>query len=240
MTDELWPGGPRFMRSGSAFKLGTDSVLLADFASGTGAKRVFDLGCGSGVLAVLLAWSDPGITLVDGVEIQRQAATLASINAEMNGLASRVRITAGDLREHRDLYDAGDYDLVVSNPPYFAEGSGYTSDNEAAAIARDERSCTISDVCRAAAYLTRWGGRFCLVHRPERLSEVFCVLTENGLEPKRLRMVQYRADAAPNLVLIDARRGGKPGLEIMAPLIMTDETGADSPEIARIYHRSGQ
>ena len=238
-TDELWPGGPRFLKGG-AFSLGTDSVLLADFASGAGAKRVCDLGCGSGILSVLVAWNDPAVTLVDGVEIQKQAAAAASVNVEMNRLSSRVRITAGDLREYRELFDAGDYDMVVSNPPYFPSGSGYASEDEAAAVARDERSCTLADVCGAAAYLTRWGGRFCLVHRPERLSEVFCALTAAGLEPKRLRLVQHRADAAPNLALIEARRGGRPGLEIKAPLLMTDETGGDSPEIRRIYHRSEQ
>jgi len=95
-------------------------------------------------------------------------------------------------------------------------------------------------VCRAAAYAVRWGGSFAIVHRPERLSELFCTLTACGLEPKRMRMTQYKNGVAPNLVLIEARRGGKPGLVIEPPLIMTDDNGAESEEIRRIYRRGEQ
>ena len=76
-----------------------------------------------------------------------------------------------------------------------------------------------------------------MVHRPERLSEIFCALTRHGLEPKRLRMVQYKSGHAPNLVLIEARRGGKPGLNIEKPLILCCEDGSDTEEVREIYHR---
>ena len=108
------------------------------------------------------------------------------------------------------------------------------------AHARDERTCTMQDICTAMAYLTRWGGSAALVHRPERLSELLCTLTAAGLEPKRLRTVAYKADAAPNLVLVEARRGGKPGLTVSPPLALCTPDGADSDEIRRIYHRRTQ
>ena len=97
-----------------------------------------------------------------------------------------------------------------------------------------------SDICAAMAYLTRWGGSAALVHRPERLSELLCTLTAAGLEPKRLRTVAYKADAAPNLVLVETRRGGKPGLTVSPPLALCTPDGADSDEIRRIYHRRTQ
>jgi tRNA1Val (adenine37-N6)-methyltransferase len=125
----------------------------------------------------------------------------------------------------------------VSNPPYYAEGRGKSSLKDGRASAREERTCTLADVCAAASYLTRWGGLFALVHKPERLAEVICALRENGLEPKRLRFVQYNAEAAPNLILIESRRGGKPSLRIEAPLILADEYGNDTEEVKRIYHR---
>jgi len=108
------------------------------------------------------------------------------------------------------------------------------------AHARDERTCTMQDICTAMAYLTRWGGSAALVHRPERLSELLCALTAAGLEPKRLRTVAYKADTAPNLVLVEARRGGKPGLTVSPPLALCTPDGADSDEIRRIYHRRTQ
>jgi len=233
--DELWPGGPRFKQVEGSFKLSTDSVLLAHFASGIRAKRILDLGCGAGVLTVLSAHARPGVR-VEGIDIQPESAELTGENMAENGF-DPSGIINGDLREYRELFKAGAYDLVLSNPPYFAVESGYNAPAEGRAIARDERCCTLDDLCAAAKYLCRWGGAFALVHRPERLSEIFCAMTKHGLEPKRLRMVQYKAGYAPNLVLIEARRGGKPGLNIEKPLILCAADGSDTEEVKMIYHR---
>lgn len=231
--DELWPGGPRFRQGG--FRLSTDSVLLAAFARGIRADNIVDLGCGAGVLTVLLSAARPAARIC-GVELQSEAAELCRENMRENGYDSGG-IFCADLREHRALLPAGSFDLVISNPPYFAENSGRTAPEPGRAAARDERFCTLGDLCAAAKYLCRWGGSFALVHRPERLSEIFCAMTASGLEPKRLRTVQYKEGAAPNLVLVEARRGGKPSLAIEPPLILTDGQGNDSPEVKEIYHR---
>ena len=234
MYDTLWPGGPRFIREGGAFRLSTDSVLLAHFAASVRAGTIFDLGCGAGVLTVLLGLSHPKAAL-GGVELRSEAAALCRRNLEENGLDAGGVLT-GDLRAHRSFLKAGAYDLVVSNPPYFASGSGYTAPDPDRAAARDERDCTLDELCAAAGYLCRWGGAFALVHRPERLVEIFAALRAHGLEPKRLRMVQHRFDSAPSLALIESRRGGNPGLTVCAPLLLTDETGGDSAEAKEIYH----
>lgn len=233
--DELWPGGPKFKQAEGSFKLSTDSVLLSHFCSGIRAKKIIDLGCGAGVLTVLLHVTHPAAA-VSGVEIQEPAAALCRENLRENGFSADDILT-GDLREYRSLLTAGSFDLVVSNPPYFAAESGYTAPDEGRATARDERSCTLDDLCGAAKYLCRWGGTFALVHRPERLSEIFCTMSMHGIEPKRLRMVQYKAGYAPNLVLIEGRRGGKPGLNIEKPLILALADGGDTEEIKTIYHR---
>lgn len=233
--DELWPGGPRFLQTKGSFPLSTDSVLLAHFVADVRAERIMDLGCGAGVLTVLLHVSHPD-AFIDGAELQPESAELCRQNLELNGCdAGGIRTM--DLRAHRGALEAGGYDLVVSNPPYFAAGSGFSAPDERRAAARDERFCTLDDVCAAAAWLTRWGGAFAMVHRPERLSEIFCTLTAHGLEPKRLRTVRHRADAAPNLVLVEARRGGRPGLAIEAPLVLCAPDGGDSSELKQIYHR---
>ena len=234
MYDTLWPGGPRFLQSGDGYKLSTDSVLLAHFAAPLRAGTIFDLGCGAGVLTVLLGLSHPKAAL-GGIELRAEAAALCRRNLEENGMDAGG-ILCGDLREHRRLRKAGAYDLVVSNPPYFASGSGYAAPDPDRAAARDERECTLDDLCAAAGYLCRWGGAFALVHRPERLADAFCTLRAHGLEPKRLRLVRHRFDRAPNLALIEARRGGKPGLTVCAPLLLTAPDGGDSAEIREIYH----
>lgn len=232
---ELWSGGPLFAQS-EHFKLGTDSVLLADFVNIGAYRRGIDLGCGSGILPLLLLSRSEKLQMT-GLEINGAACACAQKNLERNGLTERSDIVCGDIKNCRELFKSGEFDLVVANPPYFAEGSGYSSPDDARAAAREERSCNLDDICKAAAFLCRTGGAFCLVHRAERLSEVFCKLSAAGLEPKRLRTVSHSAKSEPSLVLIEARRGGKPGLKIMPPLFLRNSDGSESDEILKIYHR---
>ena len=231
--DELWPG-TRFVRGGHGFPLGTDAVLLADFAARGQVKRFADLGCGAGVILILLAQAYPTARGF-GIELQADAAETARENAGLNGVLDRCDIRCGDLRNVSDLPEAGAFDLVVSNPPYFPVGSGYSAPEGSRRAAREERFCTMDDLCCAAARLTRWGGRFCVVHRPERLSELFVTLTKYALEPKRLRTVCRTAADAPSLVLVEAQRGANPGLVIEPPLALYDADGAESDESRRIY-----
>ena len=233
--DELWPGGPKLACGEGGFPLSTDSVLLANFVNAANPKNIIDLGCGAGVLSVLLAIRYEKAQLT-GLEIQPQSAALSRLSLEANGCAN-ASIVEGDMRNHRSLFTAGAYDLVVSNPPYFPVKGGYSAPDEARRIAREEICCTLSDVCAAAAWLCKWGGAFYMVHRPERLSEICCAASSVGLEPKRLRMVQYKYDAPPNLVLIEFRRGAKPGMTVEKPLILANPDGSDTDEIIEMYHR---
>lgn len=234
--DELWPGGPRFLQTKGSFKLSTDSVLLADFARAGKNARCLDLGCGTGVLLILLAAKMPEAMLT-GIEIQPAFAALSRENLMENCYDTRGQVIEGDLRRLRELVPAESFDLVVSNPPYFAAGTGYSAPNAPRAAAREEQSCTLSDLCAAAKWALRWGGSFAVVHRPERLSELFCAMTEAGIEPKRLREVVSSPGKAPSLVLVEGRRGGGKGLSIEAPLVLTDSAGAETDETQKIYRR---
>ena len=232
---ELWSGGPTFAQS-EHFKLGTDSILLADFVNTGSYRRGIDLGCGSGILPLLLLNRTEKLHMT-GLEINKAACEYASENLARNVLEERSKIICGDIKNHRELFKTGEFDLIVSNPPYFAAGSGYSSPDDGRANAREEKCCSLDDICKAAAYLCRTGGAFCLVHRAERLSEVLCKLSAVGLEPKRLRTVSHSAVNEPSLVLIEARRGGKPGLKIMPPLFLRNSDGSETDEILKIYHR---
>ena len=233
--NELWQGGPVFAQA-EHFKLGTDSVLLASFASAKSARRGIDLGCASGVVALLLLSENERLCMT-GLEIVPEAAELARENMEKNGFSARSQIVCGDIRRHRELFRSGEFDLVVSNPPYFPLGSGRLSPDKKRAAARGETDCTLSDICAAAAFLCRTGGRVCFVHKPERLSELFCAMSARGIEPKRLRLVCHTQNSAPNLVLVEGRRGGNPGLKIEPALVLRNPDGMETDEILKIYHR---
>ena len=183
----LWPGGPR-LKQAAHFRLGTDCVLLADFVNTAGARRGIDLGCASGAAMLLLLERAPKLSMT-GLEIVPEAAALARENMALNGFSDRAEIVTGDIREHRSLFRAGSFDLLVCNPPYFPQKSGALPADAQRAAARSELLCTLPELCRAAAFLLQTGGRAFFVHRPERLSELLVCLTQAGLEPKRLRLV---------------------------------------------------
>lgn len=192
------------------FPLGADSLDLGRFATVRRGARVCDLGCGSGALALLLCEREENLVLT-GVEQSPVAADLARRNFQENGIPATV--LTGDLRE-RGLLPPGEFELVVSNPPWFAQGAGRSG-----GPARCEESCTLAELCATAGYLTKNGGRFALVHRPERLVDLFAALRAAGLEPKRLRLVQHRSHVPPSAALVEAVRQGQSGLEVLPTLL---------------------
>lgn len=238
MSAERWealaPGGLRFVYGNGQFPPGLDSFVLSSLPKLKPGLRVCDLGCGTGLLALLLLQRQRDLT-VTGLDIQPEAIRLAKLAASENGLTDRLTFRLGDLREAP--LPAGAFDLAVCNPPYFSPSSGPLPEDRARRAARTEETCTLEDVCRAAARLLRWSGSFCLVHKPERLTDLLCALRQAVLEPKRLRLVVPRPEAAPSLILVEARRGGRPGLTIEPPLILEGPDGSPSPELDRIYFR---
>jgi len=239
MIDELWLGGPRFVESEGVYRIGTDSVLLAYFAYSSCANKEIlaaDLGSGSGILSILLATLNPSLT-IDAIELQPEAVINSGENARLSGVSDRVNVIESDIRNHREFLKSGIYDLVVANPPYYAVSAGALSDNISRATSRSEITCSLDDVVKAASYLTRWGGSFSLVHKPERLSDTFRTMDKYGFEPKRMRAVQNKANSEPNLILVEGRRGGKPSLKFEAPLILRNDDDTDSDEVIKMYRR---
>ena len=214
------------------FPLGTDAVACAWFADFPKNSRICDLGCGSGAISLMLLASDRSLQIT-GIELMPQAAALAKENAKVNELPFSV--IEADLRKIRELLPAGCMDGVVSNPPYFPVGSGFAAKG-ILAQARSEETCTLSQLTEAAGWLLKTGGRFVLVHRPERLADLICSLRQAKLEPKRVRFVRHSAQLPVSLVLIEARKGGKPGLSYEHDLILQDDQG-ETPEYQRMYHR---
>ena len=233
MAETLWNGGPLLEQSPGVFPMGTDSVVLADFARPGPRDRILDLGAGSGILSILLSCERPNVTLT-AVEIQPEACALARRNFLLNGLSERITLLEADLRDR--CVDAGVFDLVISNPPYFRQDSGYVAQGNLG-MARSDSVCTLPELCEAAGWAAKWGGSFCLVFRPERLCDLFSALRESGFEPKRIRPVHHSPGKPVNLILLEARRGGKPGLRWEPDLYLYTPEGAESAETRRIYRR---
>lgn len=236
-TDELWPGGYRLTFDDRAFLPGTDSFLLGAFPRVARGEKVCDLGCGGGILGLLLLSRQPECS-VTGVEMQESACALARENTADNGLSDRLVCLCADLRALKGILPCGGFDRVITNPPYFRTGSGPAAAGGARQTARSDAACTISDVCAAGAALLRWGGCFDVVFRAERLSELLVAMTQHRLEPKRLRWVQPRVDAAPSLALVEGKKGAHAGLITAPPLLLHQADGSETPELAEIYFRN--
>ena len=231
-TERLWPGGPRYFYDERCFPPSTDSFLLASFAAPRRGERVCDLGAGAGLLGLLLLAREPSLT-VTGIERDAHACAMLARNAAENDLP--MAALHADLRQ-RETLPAGAFQLAVSNPPYFDPRAGAVAEG-ARGDARAELTAALEDVFAAAERLVRWGGRFCLVYRPERLAALMTAAVAHGLEPKRLQTVQHTARSAPSLVLLECRRGGKPGLSVEPPLLLRLEDGGESPDVRRAYFR---
>ena len=230
--ETLW-NGVRLLQPDGHFRLGTDSVACAAFANFPRDAKIADLGCGSGALALMLLANDPSFHIT-GIELQESAARTAEENARINGV--NFTVLHGDLRQIRSLLPAGSMDGCISNPPYFPVGSGQAAVG-ALAQARSEETCSLAQLTDAAAWLLRTGGKFCLVHRPERLTDLIWELRSRNLEPKRLQFVRHSAQKPVSLVLLEARKGGKPGLSYEPELILHHPDGTPTGQSDCIYHR---
>lgn len=232
--DDLQRNGYRIIQNGKLFCFGMDAVLLSGFARVREGERVLDLGTGTGIIPILLAAKTPGEHFT-GLEISAVSADMARRSVLLNDLEQRIEIVQGDIKEAGELFTPASFDTVTSNPPYMIGQHGLVNPDIEKAAARHEILCTLEDVIRAAAKLVRPGGRFYMVHRPFRLAEIICTLSAYRLEPKRMQLVYPYVDKEPNMVLIEAVRGGKPRMTVEKPLIVYERPGVYMPEITELY-----
>ena len=217
----------------------TDTILLSNFAAVKNGDRVVELGTGCGTIPLLMI-RDSSPKSIIAVELQQDAIELLKSSIDLN-LQNGVENSAlihplhGDIRDIASLLPAGESDLVVCNPPYKLSGSGITNPDPSKLTARHESECTLDDICEAARWLLRFGGRFVMCQRPERLTDVLSCMRAHDLEPKRLRMVQGRADKAPKLFLCEAKRGSKPGYMDVLPALIIEDEGGFTDEMKQIY-----
>jgi len=232
--DELNKNNYRIIQNASKFCFGMDAVLLTGFVKVLPGERLLDLGTGTGIIPILLEAKTKGSHFT-GLEIQEDSADMARRSVALNGLQDKIDIVTGDIRQASSIFKPGSFDVITSNPPYMNNSHGLINPNETKAIARHEILCTLEDVVREASRLLKMCGRFYLVHRPFRLVEIINTLSAWRLEPKRMRLVHPYIDKEPNIVLIEAVKGGKSMVKIEPPLIVYKEKNVYSDEIHDIY-----
>lgn len=227
---ENLPNGLTLTLCEGAFPLSTDSMVLSYFVHLPKNARVLDLGSGCGTLGLLLCAKDPGCRIT-GVEISENAHREALENIRRNSLDARMESICADLRSVSERFSPGSFSSCVSNPPYFSGGAASWS----LPTARQEGSCTPDDLFCCGAKLLKFGGDFFLVHKPERMAELISTAAKYSLEAKRLCLLRHREGAPVNLILLQLRKGAKPGL-VWEEITLHHADGSPTPVYREIYH----
>ncbi len=232
--DDLQRNGYGIIQNPKKFCFGMDAVLLSGFAREASGERLLDLGTGTGIIPILME-AKTKIPHLTGLEIQPESADMARRSVALNGLEEKISIVEGDIKEADRIFEAASFDCITSNPPYMIGQHGLTGENEAKMIARHEVLVTFEEIAAVTEKLLRPGGHFYLVHRPFRLAEIMTTLSAHHLEPKRMQLVYPFVDKEPNMVLLEAVRGGNPRMTVEKPLIVYKEPGVYMPEILEVY-----
>lgn len=227
---EQLPNGYTLCLTAGAFPLSTDSMVLAHFVRLPKAARVLDLGAGCGTLGLLLCARREDCA-VTGVELDEAAHATAMDNILRNGLQARMESICADLRQIPALLPAGSFSVCVSNPPYYTGGPA----SRTTPTARRDDCCTSRDLMFAAGHALQYGGSFFLVHKPEKLAELIVRASEFQLEVKRLMFLRHKEGSPVNLIFLQLRKCGKPGMLFEEEsLFRTD--GTPTPFYNTVYH----
>lgn len=210
-TLENLGNGYRILQRRDAFRFGTDAVKLADFTNVKPGDAIMDLCTGTGIVPILLHNRASSLS-VTGLELQEQIAEMAERSVKLNGLTDSIKIVQGDVREVRKNFAAESFHVVTCNPPYMKNETGKQNLTESVSIARHEICCNLEDCITAAAYLLRSGGRFTMVHRPERLTDIMALMRRERLEPKRLAFFADGKGNIPRLLVIEGQKNRNSGL----------------------------
>jgi len=230
---EQLPNGFTLELEKGCFPLSTDSMVLAHFLSLPKNARVLDLGSGAGTLGLLLCAKDSGCT-VTGVELDEAAHSCALQNIRRNGISSRVESICTDLRCVPEIFAPGSFSCCVSNPPYFSGGPA-SADTP---LARREDACSLKELMHSASWALKYGGDFFLVHRPERLADIIARAAEAGMEAKRLLLIRHRPQSSISILVMQLRKGGRPGLKIEEACLF-EANGSPSSFYKAVYHIPG-
>ena len=212
---------------------GTDAILLAAFASVKRKDKACDMGTGCGIIPLI--WCKGETKEITAIDIQPAAIEQLKKSIELNSLGERIKPVNCDLRSLKGVLEGASYDLVTMNPPYKPVGTGIESVSKADKIARHETECTIDDAVSAAAKLLKFGGRFCMCHRPERLCDIIVSMRQGGIEVKRIRFVVQSEGCKPWLVLVEGKRGSKSHVVVESQLVMKDKDGNNTDEFRSMF-----
>ena len=235
--DDLEYKDLKIIQNRDGFCFGIDSVLLSDFAKNIrNNSKVIDLGTGTGILCILLSGKTKNTSFV-GVEIQEEVAEMATRSVKLNKLENRISILNENILNLRNIYKEKSFDAIVTNPPYKKINTGLVNTEDKKLISRHEITASLEDFVHIASYLLKDFGELYMVHRPDRLVDIFSIMRKEKIEPKLIKYVYPKNNKKANMVLIKGVKLGNPFLEYEDNLTVYNEDGSYTDEILKIYNK---
>ena len=235
--DDLEFKNLKIIQNKDGFCFGIDSVLLSDFAKNIKKdSMVLDLGTGTGIIPILLCGKTK-LKKVTGIELQEEVAKMAKKSIKLNNLEDKFNVINENILNLNKIYENQTFDVIVSNPPYKKKDTGITNENEKKIISRHEISASLEDFIKISKDLLKDKGEFYMVHRPERLVDIFELMRKYQIEPKILKMVYSYKNKEPKLILIKGVKNAKPFLKVESNLYIYEDTGKYTKEILKIYNK---
>ncbi len=237
-VDDLQLNGIKIIQNPNWFCFGTDAVLLADYATHSIKKnaKVLDLCSGNGIIPLLLSQKCDAHKIW-GLEIQESVAEMAKRSVKLNKLEDKIEMICGDLKHSEDIFGRSFFHNIICNPPYKEAGGGIINKTDSATIARHEIMCSLEDIVRVSSILLEPYGKLTMIHRPERLADILCLMRKYKIEPKRLRFVHPSCEKTATMILVEGAYCGKPKLFLDSPLYVYKEPSVYSDEVLSIYNR---
>lgn len=235
--DDLEFKNLKIIQNKDGFCFGIDSVLLSDFAKNIKKdSMVLDLGTGTGIIPILLCGKTK-LKKVTGIELQEEVAKMAKKSIKLNNLEDKFNVINENILNLNKIYENQTFDVIVSNPPYKKKDTGITNENEKKIISRHEISASLEDFIKISKDLLKDKGEFYMVHRPERLVDIFELMRKYKIEPKILKMVYSYKNKETKLILIKGVKNAKPFLKVESNLYIYEDTGKYTKEILKIYNK---
>ncbi len=223
-NDTLFDGRLSIKQAKSGYRFSMDAVALASHAAIKSGDRVLDVGTGCGIIALMLAYLHPDIT-VYGVEIQKSLADIAVLNVNENSMADRITIFHQDIKTITPSMTSGPVDVVICNPPHTPKSSGRINPDNHLAIARHEIAITLDDLIETGKRMLTHAGRFIMVYPAKRMVETLSRMHAAQIEPKKITMIHTKPDTPAKRILLEGLKNGLPGIVIAPPLIIHNKDG---------------
>ncbi len=229
-VDDLLGGRLRIFQKEKGYRFSIDSLLLAHFVYLKRDDHVIDLGTGSSIISLILAYRFESVKVV-GVEIQTQLVDMARRSVKLNGLQSKIEVRQGNVKQIKDFLDPQSFDVAVFNPPYRKLNSGRINPHEEKAIARHEITGSLAEFLTSAKYLLKSLGSTFIVYPATRGAELFSQMRNSAIEPKRIRMVHSNNLSSAEFILVEGVKNGGEELNVMPPLFIYGNNGKYTDEM---------